>query len=123
MATTLPVLPLQVYAAGANQGTASIPDTATTADVKVLRNTWPGTGAANVIQVDVEISMDGGATFNFWMGFTASGGVSTHKEAGVDVVDLSSTVGRALPPGTNRQLRVTQTALVSLSTQLDVVVV
>jgi hypothetical protein len=94
--------------------------------VSLKRSAWPDTGA-DVVRVSVEVTEDGGATWQFLYGFTARGGeprdkngaVQTHSRGGAWRHDEK---GNAMPlfPGVNprRRVRVTVEPLVELDTEV-----
>lgn len=105
------VLPLANYPNGTRTVTARvIGDDATKLKLEIQRCTsaapsiWPN--ASTQLQVDLEVSYDGGSTWLAAGGFGAAGGVHVSRGG----TELPITFGRfGVPAGTNRQLRATVT--------------
>jgi hypothetical protein len=104
----------------------TMPPTTRYLGVSLKRSAWPDTGA-DVVRVSVEVTEDGGATWQFLYGFTARGGelrdgnnvVQTHSRGGAWRHDEKR---NAMPlfDGANprRRVRVTVDPLVELDTEV-----
>ena len=83
--TTVTVLPVAVYSAGAHAvGPVAIGDTVTSLQIAVQRNTladltiWPL--STDTIAFDIQVSFDGGVTWQQWFNGSDSGGRHVNKD-------------------------------------------
>ena len=111
------------YAAGTRTvGPRDIPQGYTTLTATLTRESWPDTGS-DVVTVRVDISYDGGATWILnHVGFTASGGNLTNRQ-GQATTESRVIVPIPEPTSTTRQLRITVTNAVTLTTGITVDIV
>lgn len=77
------------------------------------RDDWPETGG-DVIKVDVEVSYDGGSSWQYLMGCTAGGGVLKRPYTNV-AIDIPK------PELSDRQLRVAIQTFAALRTSCDLI--
>ena len=94
----------------------AVHDGATSIRLTMQRDNWQDTGA-NVITASFEISIDGGATWSFFSGFTTAGGNIYDAN---NVLQTETYVIFALPAAINRKLRGQMQFAVGLSTKIDV---
>lgn len=106
-----------------NQGTDSIGPVAiqlgaSRLQVRATRDAWPSTGG-EVFSVLMQISLDGGNTWQDWGGFGAFGGDIRHRDGSIAP---ESTFSIQLPDTQNpqRQLRGTVTVNRALNTAITV---
>ena len=78
-----------------NFGPIAVPDAVTVCGLSIDRSQWTNPAAA--LSAQLEISVDGGATWQAWVGLTSVGGT--------DATMTITSMSRALPPGTGRQIR------------------
>lgn len=78
-----------------NFGPIAVPDDVTVCTLAFDRSRWTNSAAA--LSAQLEISVDGGATWQAWVGLTSVGGT--------DATMTTTSMRRVLPPGTGRQIR------------------
>lgn len=78
-----------------NFGPIAVPDDVTVCTLAFDRSRWTNPAAA--LSAQLEISVDGGATWQAWVGLTSVGGT--------DATMTTTSMSRALPAGTGRQIR------------------
>lgn len=78
-----------------NFGPIAVPDDVTVCTLAFDRSRWTNSAAA--LSAQLEISVDGGATWQAWVGLTSVGGT--------DATMTTTFMRRVLPPGTGRQIR------------------
>lgn len=96
-----------------------IDDAATTVRISLERDAWPEktTTEKDVVTVVAEMSVDGGLTWALLCGFTAHGGV--HLDTDGNPVP-SSSVQMEVPPAKDRQIRVSITPSLTVSTSAKI---
>lgn len=78
-----------------NFGPIAVPDDVTVCRLSIARTQWTNPAAA--LSAQLEISVDGGATWQAWVGLTSVGSA--------DATMATTSMSRALPAGTGRQIR------------------
>jgi hypothetical protein len=78
-----------------NFGPIAVPDDVTVCSLSINRTQWTNPAAA--LSAQLEISVDGGATWQAWVGLTSVGSA--------DATMATTSMSRALPAGTGRQIR------------------
>lgn len=78
-----------------NFGPFVVPDDVTVCSLSFDRTQWTNSAAA--LSAQLEISVDGGATWQAWVGLTSVGGT--------DATMTTTYMRRVLPAGTGRQIR------------------
>lgn len=78
-----------------NFGPIAVPDDVTVCSLSIDRTQWTNPAAA--LSAQLEISVDGGATWQAWVGLTSVGSA--------DATMATTFMSRALPAGTGRQIR------------------
>lgn len=78
-----------------NFGPIAVPDDVAVCTLAFDRSRWTNSAAA--LSAQLEISVDGGATWQAWVGLTSVGGT--------DATMTTTSMRRVLPPGTGRQIR------------------
>lgn len=78
-----------------NFGPIAVPDDVTVCTLAFDRSQWTNPAAA--LSAQLEISVDGGATWQAWVGLTSVGSA--------DATMPTTSMSRALPAGTGRQIR------------------
>lgn len=78
-----------------NFGPIAVPDDVDVCTLAFDRSQWTNSAAA--LSAQLEISVDGGATWQAWVGLTSVGGT--------DATMPTTSMSRALPAGTGRQIR------------------
>lgn len=78
-----------------NFGPITVPDDVTVCSLSIARTQWTNPAAA--LSAQLEISVDGGATWQAWVGLTSVGSA--------DATMATTSMSRALPAGTGRQIR------------------
>ena len=76
-------------------GPIAVPDDVTVCSLSIDRTQWTNPAAA--LSAQLEISVDGGATWQAWVGLTSVGSA--------DATMATTFMSRALPAGTGRQIR------------------
>lgn len=99
-------IPLADYSGTITIPSSAVPDWVSRVALTVARSTsatpslWPDAGVT--LAMDVEISMDAGASWRPLASFSARGGVQTDK-AGAEAAECGLSL--VLPPGPGRRLR------------------
>ena len=78
-----------------NFGPIAVPDDVTVCSLSIDRTQWTNPAAA--LSAQLETSVDGGATWQAWVGLTSVGSA--------DATMATTFMSRALPAGTGRQIR------------------
>lgn len=78
-----------------NFGPIAVPDDVTVCSLSIDRTQWTNPAAA--LSAQLETSVDGGATWQAWVGLTSVGSA--------DATMATTSMSRALPAGTGRQIR------------------
>lgn len=78
-----------------NFGPIAVPDDVTVCSLSIDRTQWTNPAAA--LSAQLETSVDGGATWQAWVGLTSVGSA--------DAAMATTSMSRALPAGTGRQIR------------------
>lgn len=78
-----------------NFGPIAVPDDVTACTLAFDRSKW--TNPAATLSAQLETSVDGGATWQAWVGLTSVGSA--------DATMTITSMSRVLPPGTGRQIR------------------
>lgn len=124
--TTVTVLTTQTYSAGDHTIPAtSIPDSVTSLGIAVLRCTssdttiWPNSG--DTISFDLQVSLDGGSTYQEWASGSDTGGIHTSAKTGVEVPTMN--IQGDIPPGTSRFFKGTVTLSAAIKTGASITVI
>lgn len=117
------VLATKVYAAGVHViPPTSIPDAISNIEIDILRCTsadttiWPN--STDTISYELDLSLDGGVTYQPWAVGTDSGGIVTEKQGELATMNISGSV----TPGTQRFFKGTITLSASIKTGATVTV-
>lgn len=123
--TTTTVLPVNTYLAGPhNVGPIVLADSVTSIGIAVQRCTnadltiWPN--LTDTITFDIQVSMNGGVTWEQWFNGSNSGGINVSPKTGLQVP--TTNVQGSIPPGTGRQMKATITLSADIKTGATVTV-
>lgn len=123
--TTVSVLPVATYPAGThNFGPVAVPDAITSIQIDIARCTladptiWPNT--TDTIAMELDLSLDGGATYSLLASSLDGGGRLVNGKTGLEVP--TTYVQTGLPAGTNRFLKGSITLSASIKTSATVTV-
>lgn len=108
---TIHLLPLNTYSAGNYSGSAAVPVGVKRAAIRLYRDNWPDTGG-NIVSFSLDVSFDGGSTWEFLASATAAGGEPN---------GIESKIGVLLKDDQNNQRRVRGTVQLGtdISTRVD----
>jgi hypothetical protein len=88
--------------------------------VSASRQSWTSIGS-DVVKVEIDISFDGGTTWQLLIGFTASGGTVLDPNS-VQATQSSASIGIPQPDNPNRVIRALMQTFTTLSTLVQVTV-
>ena len=121
--TTVTALPTNTYSAGTYTVPAtSLSDAVSSIGIAILRCTsadttiWPN--STDTISFDLQVSLDGGVTYQEWASGSDHGGILTGKHGEVPTMNIQGT----LPAGTNRFMKGSITLSANIKTGATVTV-